>query len=80
MNKQFYRCFLILFRCKHPLSENGHLSLPSKTTVLQLRRACESSPIVAPPRSKPAAVHEDYTGPTASNKTEPPPPLPEIPS
>ncbi|XP_054636576.1 pinopsin-like [Dunckerocampus dactyliophorus] len=35
MNKQFYRCFLILFHCRHHLMENGH-SAPSRTTVINL--------------------------------------------
>ncbi|XP_066518848.1 teleost multiple tissue opsin 2a [Hoplias malabaricus] len=35
MNKQFYRCFLILFQCKSSSQENGH-SMPSRTTVIQL--------------------------------------------
>ncbi|KAM9327757.1 teleost multiple tissue opsin 2a isoform 1-T1 [Pholidichthys leucotaenia] len=34
MNRQFYHCFLILFRCKHPLMENGHLAPPSRTTAV----------------------------------------------
>ncbi|XP_056145847.1 teleost multiple tissue opsin 2b [Lampris incognitus] len=36
MNKQFYRCFLILFHCKRRLMENGQSSMPSKTTAIQL--------------------------------------------
>ncbi|XP_033471799.2 pinopsin-like [Epinephelus lanceolatus] len=44
MNKQFYRCFLILLGCKHPLTESAHSAVPSKTTVVQLnRRPCDSS-------------------------------------
>ncbi|XP_061580611.1 pinopsin-like [Cololabis saira] len=38
MNKQFYRCFLILFHCHHWSSENGNTSMPSKTTVIPLNR------------------------------------------
>uniref|UniRef100_A0A3P9HYU0 Teleost multiple tissue opsin 2b n=1 Tax=Oryzias latipes TaxID=8090 RepID=A0A3P9HYU0_ORYLA len=38
MNKQFYRCFLILFHCDHWSSENGNTSVPSKTTVIPLNR------------------------------------------
>ncbi|XP_073318416.1 pinopsin-like [Pagrus major] len=45
MNKQFYRCFLILFHCEHQLTEDGHSSMPSKTTVVHLnRRVCDISP------------------------------------
>ncbi|XP_076021994.1 teleost multiple tissue opsin 2a [Genypterus blacodes] len=68
MNKQFYRCFLILFHCKHRLSENGHSSMPSnKTIVLQLnKRVGESSPTVAAaPHSKPA-LDKDCTSPNMS--------------
>uniref|UniRef100_A0A8C2ZG67 Rhodopsin n=1 Tax=Cyclopterus lumpus TaxID=8103 RepID=A0A8C2ZG67_CYCLU len=44
MNKQFYRCFLILFHCEHQLTENLQSSMPSKTTVVQLqRRVCDST-------------------------------------
>uniref|UniRef100_A0A3B1J1V2 Teleost multiple tissue opsin 2a n=1 Tax=Astyanax mexicanus TaxID=7994 RepID=A0A3B1J1V2_ASTMX len=43
MNKQFYRCFLILFHCKHSSHLNGH-SMPSRTTVIQLnRRLCSNT-------------------------------------
>ncbi|XP_076602783.1 teleost multiple tissue opsin 2b [Chaetodon auriga] len=38
MNKQFYRCFLIMFHCDHWSAENGNTSMPSKTTVIQLNR------------------------------------------
>ncbi|XP_063733882.1 opsin-3-like [Eleginops maclovinus] len=38
MNKQFYRCFLILFHCENQLTENGLSSVQSKTTVLPLQR------------------------------------------
>ncbi|XP_059184170.1 opsin-3-like [Centropristis striata] len=60
MNKQFYRCFLILFRCKHPLTENVPSSMPSKTTMVQLnRRVCDSSPGHAP---SPAAGPSPFAG------------------
>uniref|UniRef100_A0A665U3Q9 Pinopsin-like n=1 Tax=Echeneis naucrates TaxID=173247 RepID=A0A665U3Q9_ECHNA len=50
MNKQFYRCFRILLGCGRYLVENGHSSMPSKTTVVQLHiRLCDSSPVVTEP-------------------------------
>lgn len=81
---QFYRCFLILFHCKHRLSENSHSSMPSnKTIVLQLnKRVGESNPIVTghisgPPHSKPCTLDKDCTSPNMSDKMDPPP-LPNI--
>ncbi|XP_062270884.1 teleost multiple tissue opsin 2a, partial [Scomber scombrus] len=66
MNKQFYRCFLILFGCKHQLTENGASSVPSRTTVLQLhRRPVPSSPVTKP------AVDPEATSGALSDKTEP---------
>ncbi|XP_059895522.1 vertebrate ancient opsin-like [Gadus macrocephalus] len=39
MNKQFYRCFLILFHCKGRAgAQRGGSSLPSRTTIIQLNR------------------------------------------
>nr|XP_046259418.1 teleost multiple tissue opsin 2b [Scatophagus argus] len=43
MNKQFYKCFLILFHCDHWSVEN--MSLPSKTTVIQLNRRVYSNTV-----------------------------------
>nr|XP_043873226.1 teleost multiple tissue opsin 2b [Solea senegalensis] len=44
MNKQFYKCFLTLFRCPHWSSDYGNTSLASKTTVIQLhRRVCSNT-------------------------------------
>ncbi|XP_036452496.1 teleost multiple tissue opsin 2b [Colossoma macropomum] len=45
MNKQFYRCFLILFHCKVRSMENGPSSMPSKTTVIQLNRMVHSNTV-----------------------------------
>ncbi|KAL6484859.1 hypothetical protein MHYP_G00069040 [Metynnis hypsauchen] len=45
MNKQFYRCFLILFHCKVRSIENGQSSMPSKTTVIQLNRMVQSNTV-----------------------------------
>ncbi|XP_022619733.1 pinopsin-like [Seriola dumerili] len=75
MNKQFYRCFLILLHCKHHLTENGHSSLPSKTTMVQLnRRVCDGSPLglgPAPAVTRPCAVEVEGTSSVASDKTDP---------
>lgn len=48
---QFYRCFLILFHCKHSSLENGQSSMPSRTTGIQLKRRAYSNPVAsnAPP-------------------------------
>ncbi|KAI4892630.1 hypothetical protein NFI96_034104 [Prochilodus magdalenae] len=46
LNKQFYRCFLILFHCKHSSQENGH-SMPSRTMVIQLNRRFYSNTVTA---------------------------------
>ncbi|XP_045907189.1 teleost multiple tissue opsin 2a [Micropterus dolomieu] len=64
MNKQFYRCFLILFHCKHQTSENVQSSMPSRTTVVQLnRRVCDSSPAATglAVLTGPGTIHTDGT-------------------
>ncbi|XP_028254820.1 opsin-3-like [Parambassis ranga] len=74
MNKQFYRCFLILFRCEHQLTEAAQSSMPSKTTVLQLnRRIMDSSPI-----TKARVEDVERTSAAVSEKTEPAEALHEI--
>ncbi|XP_077436101.1 teleost multiple tissue opsin 2b [Vanacampus margaritifer] len=45
MNKQFYRCFLVLFHCDHWSEKNGNTSMPSKTTVLHLNRRISSNTV-----------------------------------
>ncbi len=66
---QFYRCFLILFHCKHPLTENGHSSMPSKTTMVQLnRRVCDSSPAATGCAAAAAATFRPLTGPGTPDK------------
>ncbi|XP_031414028.2 teleost multiple tissue opsin 2a isoform X1 [Clupea harengus] len=71
MNKQFYRCFLILFHCKHRAQENGQSSMPSKTTVIQLNRRAlgnaQANAAAAPTAPNP---HECST--PESEKTYPP--------
>lgn len=45
MNKQFYKCFLILFHCNRWSSDNGNTSMPSKTTVIHLNRRINSNTV-----------------------------------
>ncbi|XP_019750100.1 teleost multiple tissue opsin 2b isoform X2 [Hippocampus comes] len=45
MNKQFYRCFLILFHCENWSGKNGRTSMSSKTTVIQLNRRFSSNTV-----------------------------------
>lgn len=78
---QFYRCFLILFHCKHQMTENGHSSMPSKTTAVQLnRRVYESTPAATGHISGSPQYNKDCISP-ASEKAEPPDPpaLPALP-
>ncbi|XP_076735913.1 parapinopsin isoform X1 [Maylandia zebra] len=84
MNKQFYRCFLILFHCKHPLTEDVQSSMPSKTTMVQLnRRVLDGSP-ARPSGTKPIVQEVEGISAAESDKTDPvelplpPLPLPEI--
>ncbi|XP_063744111.1 teleost multiple tissue opsin 2b [Eleginops maclovinus] len=49
MNKQFYRCFLILFHCNRWPAEHGNTSMPSKTTVMQLNRRAYSNTVACTP-------------------------------
>lgn len=84
MNKQFYRCFLILFHCKHPLTEDVQSSMPSKTTMVQLnRRVLDGSP-AGPSGAKPIVQDVEGISAAESDKTNPvelplpPLPMPEI--
>ncbi|KAL4656556.1 pinopsin-like [Arapaima gigas] len=45
MNKQFYRCLLVLFNCKPRSTEKGPSSMLSKTTVVRLNRKICSNPV-----------------------------------
>uniref|UniRef100_A0A3Q3J3X3 G-protein coupled receptors family 1 profile domain-containing protein n=1 Tax=Monopterus albus TaxID=43700 RepID=A0A3Q3J3X3_MONAL len=45
MNKQFYRCFLILFHCDHWSGENGNTSMASKITAIQLNQRAYSDKV-----------------------------------
>ncbi|KAM4559908.1 opsin-3-like [Odontesthes bonariensis] len=76
MNKQFYRCFLVLFHCRHQLTELGPSSMPSRTTAVQLNfRGPDSAP---PASTKP--FMDEGTSAAASDRTAPaePPPLHEL--
>ncbi|KAL7890582.1 hypothetical protein AOLI_G00000580 [Acnodon oligacanthus] len=68
----FYRCFLILFHCKHRSQENGH-SMPSRTTVIQLnRRLCSNTVTANVPTS--LRLNNNECSPPPSVQTN----LPEI--
>ncbi|XP_063067842.1 teleost multiple tissue opsin 2a [Engraulis encrasicolus] len=77
MNKQFYKCFLILLGVKHSALENGNTSMPSKTTAIPLNRrvynnAQTATPEVAAPPSNPAAAnHSQECSSPGSDKTNP---------
>ncbi|XP_029612413.1 pinopsin [Salmo trutta] len=70
MNKQFYRCFLILFHCKRPSSENGVSSMPSKTTVIQLNRRGHSNNVAVTPKLSTGANHHPHTVECSTNNRE----------
>ncbi|XP_062259049.1 teleost multiple tissue opsin 2b [Platichthys flesus] len=71
MNKQFYRCFLILFHCKHWSSENGNISVPSKTTVIQLNRRVYSNTVACTVQISTDAINQGCST-TATKQTTPP--------
>ncbi|XP_046886555.1 teleost multiple tissue opsin 2a [Hypomesus transpacificus] len=78
MNKQFYRCFLILFHCKAQATENGQSSMPSKTTVIQLNRRAYSNTVAAAVQISPCANHNELstnipecTSPITSARNDP---------
>ncbi|XP_077462501.1 pinopsin-like isoform X2 [Stigmatopora argus] len=81
MNKQFHRCFLILFHCRHQLTENVQFAA-SKTTMVQLNRLATGSGPNASDNAVQAVVKSvDEEGPSAtlSDKTKAPAMLlPEI--
>ncbi|KAL4656965.1 pinopsin-like [Arapaima gigas] len=68
MNKQFYRCFLILFHCKQKTSENGNSSMPSKTTVIQLNRRVHNNTVACTVDL--TAIQDCITSPT--DRSDPP--------
>ncbi|KAM4608232.1 teleost multiple tissue opsin 2b [Polymixia lowei] len=57
MNKQFYRCFLIMFHCKRYSAENGHSSMPSKSAVIQLNRRVYSNTVACTAQVSTAALN-----------------------
>ncbi|XP_029385657.1 vertebrate ancient opsin-like [Echeneis naucrates] len=71
MNKQFYRCFLILFRCDHRLTENGNISMPSKTTVIHLHRRVYSNTVACAAQISTDALNQCCSTP-ANRQTSPP--------
>ncbi|XP_042282552.1 teleost multiple tissue opsin 2b [Thunnus maccoyii] len=71
MNKQFYRCFLILFHCDHWSADNCNTSMPSKTTVIQLNRRVYSNTVACTAQLSTDALHQCSSTP-ASKHTNPP--------
>ncbi|KAI1885353.1 hypothetical protein AGOR_G00219260 [Albula goreensis] len=71
MNKQFYRCFLILFHCKRQSPENGHSSMPSKTTVIQLNRRVYSNNVACTAQISTGNNHQDCSTPVTERSNPP---------
>ncbi|XP_072542185.1 teleost multiple tissue opsin 2b [Salminus brasiliensis] len=71
MNKQFYRCFLILFHCKVRSMENGHSSMPSKTTVIQLNRMVHSNTVACTAQIS-TGLQDQGCSTTAMERSNPP--------
>ncbi|XP_004551342.2 teleost multiple tissue opsin 2b [Maylandia zebra] len=71
MNKQFYRCFLILFHCDRWSSEKGDTSMPSKTTVIHLNRRVYSNTVACTAQISTEALNQCYS--TADTKHTNPP-------
>ncbi|XP_030613733.1 teleost multiple tissue opsin 2b isoform X2 [Archocentrus centrarchus] len=71
MNKQFYRCFLILFHCDHCSPEKGNTSVPSKTTVIHLNRRVYSNTVACTAQISTEALDQCYS--TADTKNTNPP-------
>ncbi|KAK0149540.1 Pinopsin [Merluccius polli] len=64
MNKQFYRCFLVLFHCRQhggAGTENaGHSSMPSKSTLVRLHhRRVYNTPVPARTLQPSSSLHRD---------------------
>ena len=76
---QFYRCFLILFHCRHQLTELGPSSMPSKTTAVQLNRRVMDGGPAQSPSNKPFVDDPEGTSAAVSDKIAPAePPLHEL--
>uniref|UniRef100_A0A4W6FG51 Teleost multiple tissue opsin 2b n=1 Tax=Lates calcarifer TaxID=8187 RepID=A0A4W6FG51_LATCA len=71
MNKQFYRCFRILFGCDHQSAGNGNNSVQSKTTVIQLNRRVNSNMVACTAQISTDAFNQCCSTP-ASKQTAPP--------
>uniref|UniRef100_A0A673Y9L2 Teleost multiple tissue opsin 2b n=1 Tax=Salmo trutta TaxID=8032 RepID=A0A673Y9L2_SALTR len=71
MNKQFYRCFLILFQCERRATENGLSSMPSKTTVIQLNRRVYSNTVACTARIS-TGIHNHGCSTPATERNNPP--------
>ncbi|KAG9333623.1 hypothetical protein JZ751_010796 [Albula glossodonta] len=71
MNKQFYRCFLILFRCKRRLMMNGHSSMPSKTTVIHLTRRMHSNAVACTAQISMGVNNHDCSTPVTERSNPP---------
>ncbi|MBN3308507.1 OPSP protein, partial [Amia calva] len=70
MNKQFYRCFLILFHCQQRPAHNGPSTVQSKTTVIQLNQRVYSNTVACTPQVPRDA--EDHGHATAMKEKTPP--------
>ncbi|XP_031725397.1 teleost multiple tissue opsin 2b [Anarrhichthys ocellatus] len=73
MNKQFYRCFLILFHCDHWSAANRNTSMPSKTTVIHLNRRVYSNTVACTAQVSTDALNQ--CGRTSVTKHTSPAPL-----
>ncbi|XP_073330291.1 teleost multiple tissue opsin 2b isoform X1 [Pagrus major] len=71
MNKQFYRCFLILFHCDHWSADNCHTSMPSKTTVIQLNRRVYSNTVACTAQISTNALEQCCSTPATKHTTPP---------
>uniref|UniRef100_A0A3Q3SH64 Teleost multiple tissue opsin 2b n=1 Tax=Mastacembelus armatus TaxID=205130 RepID=A0A3Q3SH64_9TELE len=71
MNKQFYRCFLILFHCNHWSAENStaNCSMPSKITAIQLNRKVHSNTVACTAQIPVNALNQCYNTPAAKHMT-----------
>ncbi|TNN04345.1 hypothetical protein fugu_001374 [Takifugu bimaculatus] len=68
MNKQFYKCFLILFHCGHWSADNGNTSMPSKTTAIQLNRRVYSNTVACADQLSTDALKQCCSANTISTK------------
>uniref|UniRef100_W5K8N9 Teleost multiple tissue opsin 2b n=1 Tax=Astyanax mexicanus TaxID=7994 RepID=W5K8N9_ASTMX len=71
MNKQFYRCFLILFHCRGRSMENGHSSMQSKTTVIHLNRVVHNNTVACQAQIS-TGLQEQGLSTTAMERSNPP--------